>query len=60
MDYTVVIPVLISFILSVAMGPIVIPILRKLKMGQAVGKIRHMLTRNKWSFARKFYFFKLF
>ncbi len=34
MDYTVVIPVLISFILSVAMGPIVIPILRKLKMGQ--------------------------
>lgn len=34
MDYTVVIPVLISFALSVAMGPIVIPILRKLKMGQ--------------------------
>ena len=33
---------------------------RKWKMGQAVGKIRHMLTRNKWSFARKFYFFKLF
>lgn len=34
MDYTVVIPVLISFVLSVAMGPIVIPILRKMKMGQ--------------------------
>ena len=34
MDYTVVVPVLISFVLSVAMGPIVIPILRKLKMGQ--------------------------
>ncbi len=34
MDYTVVIPVLISFVLSVAMGPVVIPILRKLKMGQ--------------------------
>ena len=34
MDYTVVIPVLISFVLSVVMGPIVIPILRKLKMGQ--------------------------
>ena len=34
MDYKVVIPVLISFVLSVAMGPIVIPILRKMKMGQ--------------------------
>ena len=34
MDYTVVVPVLISFVLSVAMGPIVIPILRKMKMGQ--------------------------
>ena len=34
MDYTVVIPVLISFALSVAMGPIVIPILRRMKMGQ--------------------------
>ena len=34
MNYTVVIPVLISFVLSVAMGPVVIPILRKLKMGQ--------------------------
>ena len=34
MDYTVVIPVLISFALSVIMGPVVIPILRKLKMGQ--------------------------
>lgn len=30
----VVIPVLISFVLSVIMGPIVIPFLRKLKMGQ--------------------------
>ena len=34
MDYTVVIPVLISFALSVAMGPVVIPILRRMKMGQ--------------------------
>ena len=34
MDYTVVIPVLISFVLSVILGPIVIPILRRLKMGQ--------------------------
>ena len=30
----VVIPVLISFLLSLIMGPIVIPFLRKLKMGQ--------------------------
>nr|WP_296267038.1 phospho-N-acetylmuramoyl-pentapeptide-transferase [uncultured Merdimonas sp.] len=34
MDYTVFIPVLISFALSVVMGPVIIPILRKLKMGQ--------------------------
>lgn len=34
MDYTFVIPVLISFVLSVIMGPIVIPILRKMKMKQ--------------------------
>ena len=34
MDYKMVIPVLVSFALSVIMGPVVIPILRKLKMGQ--------------------------
>lgn len=34
MDFTFVIPVLISFVLSVIMGPIVIPILRKMKMKQ--------------------------
>ncbi len=34
MNYTVFVPVLISFALSVIMGPVVIPILRKLKMGQ--------------------------
>ena len=34
MDYKVIIPVLIAFVLSVIMGPVVIPILRKLKMGQ--------------------------
>lgn len=34
MDFTFVIPVLISFMLSVIMGPIVIPILRKMKMKQ--------------------------
>lgn len=34
MDYTFVIPVLVAFGLSVVMGPIVIPILRKMKMKQ--------------------------
>ncbi len=32
--YKVVMPVLISFFLSVIMGPVIIPLLRKLKMGQ--------------------------
>lgn len=36
MNYTVVIPVLIAFALSAIMGPVVIPILRKMKMGQQV------------------------
>ncbi len=34
MDYKIFVPVLIAFVLSVIMGPVVIPILRKLKMGQ--------------------------
>ena len=34
MDYRILIPVLISFVLSVILGPVVIPILRRLKMGQ--------------------------
>lgn len=34
MDYRIIMPVLIAFALSVIMGPVVIPILRKLKMGQ--------------------------
>ena len=34
MKYQVVIPVLISFAISVILGPIIIPFLRKLKMGQ--------------------------
>nr|WP_317283133.1 phospho-N-acetylmuramoyl-pentapeptide-transferase [uncultured Sellimonas sp.] len=34
MDYTFVIPILVSFALSVVLGPIVIPILRKMKMRQ--------------------------
>ncbi len=34
MDYTVFMPVIIAFLLSVVMGPVIIPVLRKLKMGQ--------------------------
>lgn len=34
MDYKVFIPVLISFVLSVMLGPLVIPVLRRLKMDQ--------------------------
>lgn len=34
MDYTVFIPVIIAFALSVVMGPVIIPVLRRLKMGQ--------------------------
>ena len=34
MDFTFVVPLLISFVLSVIMGPIVIPMLRKMKMKQ--------------------------
>ncbi len=34
MDYKIFIPVLIAFAFSVILGPVVIPILRKLKMGQ--------------------------
>lgn len=34
MDYKIFVPVLISFVLSVILGPVVIPILRRLKMGQ--------------------------
>lgn len=34
MDYKIVLPVLIAFALSAVMGPLVIPILRRMKMGQ--------------------------
>lgn len=34
MEYIIVVPVLIAFALSVAMGPFIIPFLRRLKMGQ--------------------------
>lgn len=36
MDDTIILPVLISFAISAALGPIVIPLLRKLKFGQTV------------------------
>ena len=39
MSYQVVIPVIISFVISAVLGPIVIPFLRKLKSG-ADGKRR--------------------
>lgn len=34
MDYKIAIPVIVAFALSAIMGPVIIPILRKLKMGQ--------------------------
>ena len=34
MNLTLVIPVLVSFAVSVALGPVIIPFLRRLKMGQ--------------------------
>ena len=34
MDYTMILPILISFAVSAALGPIVIPLLRRLKFGQ--------------------------
>ena len=34
MNYEIVIPVLISFVISLVLGPVIIPFLRRLKMGQ--------------------------
>ena len=34
MEFRIIIPILISFLISIALGPVVIPFLRKLKMGQ--------------------------
>lgn len=34
MDYTMILPILISFAVSAALGPVVIPLLRRLKFGQ--------------------------
>ena len=36
MDYGVAVPVLVSFAISAAAGPVIIPVLRKLKVGQTV------------------------
>ena len=41
MDFTMVIPVLIAFVLSVAAGPVVIPVLRRLKMDHLVCDCGH-------------------
>ena len=38
MDYEIVIPVLISFAISAILGPIVIPFLKRLKVGQTERK----------------------
>lgn len=49
MDFTMVIPVLIAFVLSVAAGPVVIPVLRRLKMDQTEredGVKSHLKSRN--------------
>ena len=36
MNYTIVIPAIIAFCISALLGPVVIPFLRKLKVGQTV------------------------
>ena len=36
MNYIMILPVLISFSISAALGPVVIPLLRRLKFGQTV------------------------
>ena len=38
MSYQVVIPVIIAFVISAALAPVVIPFLRKLKVGQTERK----------------------
>ena len=53
MDFTMVIPVLIAIVLSVAAGPVVIPVLRRLKMDQTEredGVKSHLkkLERRRW------------
>ena len=34
MDFSVAVPVIVSFVISAAAGPVIIPLLRKLKVGQ--------------------------
>ena len=40
-DFNVVLPVLLAFVISVILGPIIIPYLRKLKMGQTERSEEH-------------------
>ena len=40
----IVIPTLISFAISVALGPIMIPFLRKLKVDTQYGAVKHMFS----------------
>ena len=41
MDYKIFIPVLVSFALSAIMGPVIIPVLRNLNMGQTEREVLH-------------------
>ena len=36
MNQTVILPVIVSFVISALLGPVVIPFLRRLKVGQTV------------------------
>ena len=47
MDYKVFIPVLISFVLSVILGPLVIPVLRRLKMDQTERTVYSLILRRR-------------
>ena len=44
----VAIPVIIAFLLSVALGPVIIPFLRKLKFGQTVRDDGPQGSKNFW------------
>ena len=42
MDYTIFLPVIIAFALSAVMGPLIIPVLRRLKMDQTEREDDHI------------------
>ena len=49
MDYTIFLPVIIAFALSAVMGPLIIPVLRRLKMDQTEredGEVSFEKSRN--------------